>query len=63
MGYHRSTEGTYQRWADVVGDQSYTFPNILPFFKKSCHLTPPNLEKRNTPNSTVRFDPTGSSPI
>ncbi|TVY83449.1 Dehydrogenase patE [Lachnellula suecica] len=57
-GYHRGTAGAYQRWADVVGDQSYTFSNLLPYFKKSCHLTPPNLEKRNTPNTTVIFDPT-----
>lgn len=60
MGYHRATKGSYQRWADLVGDQSYTFPNLLPFFKKSSHLTPPNLEKRNTPNATVMFDHTGS---
>lgn len=62
MGYHRATKGSYQRWADLVGDQSYTFPNILPYFKRSTHLTPPNLEKRNTPNATVIFDPTGSYP-
>jgi choline dehydrogenase len=31
-----------QKWADEVGDQSYTFANMLPFFKKSGHYTPPD---------------------
>ncbi|KAF4626925.1 hypothetical protein G7Y89_g11230 [Cudoniella acicularis] len=46
------------RWADLVDDQSYTFPNLLPYFKKSCQLTPPNLQKRNVQNATVLYDPT-----
>lgn len=46
-----------QRWADQVGDQSYTFPNLLPFFKKSVHFTPPNLIKRATFNATPLYDP------
>ncbi len=41
-----------------MGDQSYTFQNLLPYFEKSCHLTPPNDAKRRTPNATVKFDPT-----
>lgn len=43
MGYHRGTVGTYQRWADLAGDQSYTWPNVLPYFKKSTTLTPPDM--------------------
>ncbi|KAF2177983.1 GMC oxidoreductase [Zopfia rhizophila CBS 207.26] len=57
MAYHRGTIGSYQRWADLVGDQSYTFDKILPYFKRSCTLTPPNLQKRNAPNATVLYDP------
>jgi len=38
---HRSSVGAFQKWADEVGDQSYTFDNLLPFFKKSVHFTPP----------------------
>lgn len=56
MAYHRATEGTYQRWADLVGDSSYTLPNLLRYFIKSSHLTPPNYQKRNTPNATVLYD-------
>jgi choline dehydrogenase len=59
MAYHRGTKGAYQRWADLVGDQSYSFDNILRFFKISCTVTPPNLEKRNAPNATVLYDPKG----
>ncbi|OCL10395.1 GMC oxidoreductase [Glonium stellatum] len=58
MSYVRGTIGSYQRWADTVGDQSYTFANLLKYFKKSCHLTPPNLAKRNSTNATVLYDPT-----
>lgn len=56
MTYHRGTVGTYQKWADLVGDQSFVFEKLLPFFKRTSTLTPPNLKKRNTPNATVRYD-------
>lgn len=56
MAYHRGTVGAYQRWANIVGDQSYTFEKLLPFFKRSSTLTAPNLLKRNTPNATVSYD-------
>jgi choline dehydrogenase len=57
MGYHRGTKGAYQRWADLIDDQSYTFDRILPFFKRTCTLTPPDPQRRNVPNATVNFDP------
>ena len=28
-----------QKWADEVGDQSYTWDQFLPFFQKSCNFT------------------------
>ncbi|KAK3690466.1 hypothetical protein B0T22DRAFT_463643 [Podospora appendiculata] len=58
MCYHRATKSTYQRWADAVGSPSYTWTNLLPYFIKSSHLTPPNWAKRNTPNATFSYDPT-----
>ena len=39
----RGTVGSYRKWASEVGDESYTFENLLPFFKKSVHYTSPNL--------------------
>ena len=47
--------GTYQQWADLVGDDSYTFKNILPFFAKSPTFTPPNYAKRGA-GGPVIFD-------
>lgn len=56
LAYHRATKGTYKRWADVVGHDSYTWDNLLPYFIKSTRLTPPNWKKRNSPNATFEFD-------
>jgi len=56
MGYHRATRGAFQLWADTVGDQSYAFDRVFPYFKRTCTLTPPDLEKRNAPNATVLYD-------
>ena len=56
MAYHRGTTGAYDRWADLVGDRSYTFKSLLPFFEKSCKFSPPNNAKRQTPNATVKYD-------
>ncbi|KAL9101417.1 MAG: hypothetical protein Q9163_003328 [Psora crenata] len=57
MAYHRGTIGTYQRWADLAGDGSYTFSNLIQYFQKSCHLNGPDDAKRKTPNATVIEDP------
>ncbi|KAI1503523.1 glucose-methanol-choline oxidoreductase [Biscogniauxia marginata] len=55
MVYQRGTAASYQLWADAVGDDSYTFENLLPFFDKSINFTAPNMEKRFA-NSTPEFD-------
>ncbi|KAH9863558.1 hypothetical protein J1614_009490 [Plenodomus biglobosus] len=57
MAYHRGTVGSYKRWADTVGDQSYTFDQVLPYFKRSATVTRPDLLKRKAPNATVLYDP------
>ncbi|KAL9078850.1 MAG: hypothetical protein Q9157_002220 [Trypethelium eluteriae] len=54
------TTGAYQQWADRVGDASYSFENLLPYFKKSVNFTPPNELKRG-PGSVVAYDPTAFS--
>jgi choline dehydrogenase len=56
MAYHRGTKGSYRRWADLVDDQSFTFSNLLHYFQKSTHFTPPDQEKRDMPNATVKYD-------
>jgi choline dehydrogenase len=55
MAYHRSTAGAYQLWADQVGDDSYTFENLLPYFEKSLNFTPPDNAKRGL-NATPDYD-------
>ncbi|KAF2497648.1 alcohol oxidase, partial [Lophium mytilinum] len=53
--YHRGTKGSYQKWADQVGDDSYAWDNLLPYFEKSCTLTPPNTTERFA-NATVTYN-------
>lgn len=50
-----------QRWSDDVGDSSYTFANLLPFYKKSVHYTPPSIAYPNSSNvqDSSAFDPSG----
>ena len=45
-----------QKWADEVGDQSYTWDNFLPFYEKSCNYTPFNPTLYN---STILSQPPG----
>ena len=44
-----------------MGDQSYTFNSILPFFEKSPQFTPPNYFKRGT-GSEVSYDVASFNP-
>lgn len=50
----RGTRGSYQQWATQVGDQSYTFENLLPYFQKSPSFTSPDYAKRG-PGSSVTY--------
>lgn len=50
----------YRKWADQVGDQSYTFDRFLPYFKKSCHYTAPT--QALYVNSSNNQDPSAFSP-
>ena len=38
-----------------MGDQSYTFENILPYFQRSANFTPPNAEQRPQ-NATAQYN-------
>ncbi|KAK7737325.1 hypothetical protein SLS53_006628 [Cytospora paraplurivora] len=57
MVYHRGTRSSYQMWADAVGDQSYNFDNLLPWFEKSLKFTPPDQSLRFA-NGSPEYDPT-----
>ena len=55
-GISSGTTGTYQRWSDLVGDQSFTFSNLLPYFKKSVNFTSPSYVKLG-PGAKILYDP------
>ena len=55
------SSGSYQKWANQVGDQSYTFNNTLPYFERSPHFTPPNYAKRGSA-SQLLYDPSSFNP-
>jgi len=42
MIYQRGTRGSYDRWAEEVGDSSYRWDNILQYFDNSVDVTPYN---------------------
>ncbi|KAK8121264.1 hypothetical protein PG999_005384 [Apiospora kogelbergensis] len=44
--YHRPDKGSMKTWADAVGDESYEFDALLPYFEKSITFTPPNNKVR-----------------
>jgi choline dehydrogenase len=55
MAYHRGTKQTYDKWADQVGDKSYTLENWQPFFEKSIKFSAPDTTKRGA-NATAAYD-------
>lgn len=55
MAYQRGTKSAYQKWADTVNDDSYTFSKFLPWFEKGIKFTPPNIDKRGK-NATPTYD-------
>ena len=60
--YHRPSKGSLQEWADVTGDQSYTWDNFLPFYVKSCNYTSFNQSLYNStilPQDPGVFDAAG----
>lgn len=42
----RGSKGAYQKWADQVGDDSYTWDNLLPYFQKSVRFSGPSTNPR-----------------
>ena len=59
--YQRATVDSLQKWADEVDDQSWTWSNMLPYYKKSTHFTPPNETLYNI-NSSNPYDASAFKP-
>ncbi|KKK20301.1 hypothetical protein ARAM_002426 [Aspergillus rambellii] len=55
MAYSHSSVGAFQLWADTVGDQSYTYENVVKYYHKSMNFTPPDSETRLA-NATPLYD-------
>lgn len=54
MLYQRPTVGAMQKWADDVGDHSWTWKNVLKYFARSSTF---NLPPKSRPqNSTPGYD-------
>ena len=51
----KGTKESFQKWANAVGDDTYTFDKVLPYHQKSATFTPPNYSKRYT-NTTLNYD-------
>ena len=54
MIHHVGTSESYERWAELVDDESYVFKQFLPYFKKSTNWTAPSGLR--TPNATTRYN-------
>ena len=58
----RPTVGSLQMWADQVGDDSYTWDKLLPYYKKSCNYTafdPALYYNATNSQDPAAFDPSG----
>ncbi|KXG50122.1 Glucose-methanol-choline oxidoreductase [Penicillium griseofulvum] len=55
MIYQRPTRESMELWATVVNDSSYSFDEVLPFYKKSVQFTPPNTDYR-AQNASTDYD-------
>lgn len=54
MIYQRPDRGSLDMWASLVGDDSYTWDEFEPYFRKSVRFSPPRNDVR-APNATVAW--------
>ena len=55
MGYQRTTRGALNKWANDVGDPSWSYNNVSKYYYKSVSFTPPDMSKRIA-NATPKYD-------
>lgn len=51
----RGTTGSYQKWADEVGDPSYAFDQFLPYFERGVRFQLPSTDRPG--NASAKYDP------
>ena len=59
MWYQRGPKRTYEQWANITGDDSWSWETFLPFLKKPVDFTPPGDYPANL---TPKYDPKDYSP-
>lgn len=52
--YQRGTVQSYQQWADRLGDDSYTWDNLQPYFRRSAQFMPPSNTR--FPNASAEYN-------
>ncbi|CAG9972530.1 unnamed protein product [Clonostachys byssicola] len=55
LWFPRAHEGALAKWAELVGDESYLFPNFLRYYLKVGSFTPPNTKTRFA-NASTPYD-------
>ena len=55
MIYQRPDEGSLQQWADNVGDQSFNYQHMLPYYQKSCKFTAPDSNVK-TRDANIKYE-------
>ncbi|KAL4974086.1 putative choline dehydrogenase [Aspergillus desertorum] len=56
MAWGETCRGAFQKWADEVGDQSFTYDNIVQYYLKPVKFSPPRDGTRLA-NATPSYDP------
>lgn len=60
LTYHRSVEGAFKKWASEVGDNSYEWNNLLPYFMRSVEFKEPRNDIRPA-NASTTYDLSATS--
>lgn len=55
MAWGDSSRGTFAKWADEVGDDSWQYDNIKQYYRKAENFTPPDASTRLA-NATVSYN-------
>lgn len=55
MAYSHTTKGAHAAWAAAVNDESYSYENMLPYYRKTMKFSPPK-ESSRLANATVRYN-------
>ncbi|KAH7313939.1 glucose-methanol-choline oxidoreductase [Stachybotrys elegans] len=55
MAYAYTSRGAHELWADQVGDESYTFDNMLEYYHRTMNFVPPDPSARFA-NATPQYD-------